>query len=213
MELISMKENLENKKLEKVAFALKEGKVAIFPTETVYGIGTNATLEKAVERVFSVKERDKSKALIVLVSSYQMATTIAEISNQIEKDLINRFWPGPLTLILKKKDIIPSVVTGGKDTIAICECDNELVKKLIEISNVPLVASSANLSGLGTTTSIETIKRDLGSKVDYIIDQGDILENTPTTVVQVINDKIVVLREGKISLNQLSSVAPISNKI
>jgi len=193
MKLISMKE-LDDRILEEVAVAVQQGNVVIFPTETIYGIGTNAFDESAVERIYKIKGRPEQKALIVLINDYQMLELIASITTYIERNLMKKFWPGPLTIIFQKKNIscLPENVTARKDTIAVRMSDNEIIKKLIAKSGVPIVAPSANLSGSSSATKIKEIISDLGEQVDYILDNGDIKDETPSTIVKVENGEIKI---------------------
>ncbi len=210
MKLISMKE-LDDRILEEVALAVQQGKVVIFPTETIYGIGTNAFDESAVERIYKIKGRPEQKALIVLINDYQMLELIASITTDIERNLMKKFWPGPLTIIFQKKNIscLPENVTARKDTIAVRMSDNEIIKKLIAKSGVPIVAPSANLSGSSSATKIKEIISDLGEQVDYILDNGDIKDETPSTIVKVENGEIKILREWKIKKEQLFNMESI----
>ena len=147
MKLISMKE-LDDRILEEVALAVQQGKVVIFPTETIYGIGTNAFDESAVERIYKIKGRPEQKALIVLINDYQMLELIASITTDIERNLMKKFWPGPLTIIFQKKNIscLSENVTARKDTIAVRMSDNEIIKKLIEKSGVDRKSTRLNSS-------------------------------------------------------------------
>ncbi len=211
MKVISIKEKLKESKMEEIANALKDGKIVIFPTETIYGIGTSAFQMKSVDKIYEIKGRPEQKALIVLIANYQMLEDIAEISDEKEKELMGKFWPGALTIVLKRKEnsAIPNNVTAFKDTIAVRMSDNEIIKKLIEKSGVPIVAPSANLSGVNNATKIEEILRDLGNKVDYVLDNGNIIDETPSTIVKVEEGKIKILREGKIKKEQLLTIGAI----
>lgn len=205
-----IKENLIEENLDEVACAILNGKIVVFPTDTVYGIGTNAYDEKACEKIYEVKGRPKYKPLIVLINNYEMLDSLVQGINEIEKKLMDSFWPGPLTIILKrnKSCYIPDIVTNG-DSIAVRMPNHNLTQLLIEKANVPIVAPSANLSGSVTGTKIKNIVNELGDKVDYILDCGDIENDTVSTIVQVENEKVIVIREGKITREQLQKVAEV----
>lgn len=204
-------QSLTDENINEVSSALLCSKIIIFPTETVYGIGANAKDLVACEKIFNIKKRDKGKALIVLISNLKMLDNIVEKPNEIESKLIKKFWPGPLTIIFKKSNTseIPDIVSGNQNTIGIRMTSSNIAKKLINKSGVPIVAPSANISGNPTGTKIKTIINDLGDKVDYIIDIGDINDDTTSTIVEVINNEINILREGKISKKELAKISKI----
>ena len=196
---IDLKEdnNLEN--LIEPAEALKNGKLVLFPTETVYGIGANALNEEAVKRIFIAKGRAQDNPLIVHVSDEEMLSNLVEDIGEIEKRLIEKFWPGPLTIIFEKKPIIPDVITGGLNTVAVRMPSNIIARKLIEFSNVPVAAPSANISGKPSGTDIKDIIDELDGKVDFIVDSGRVDIGLESTVVRIIEGTVHILRPGKIT--------------
>ena len=183
----------------------------MFPTETVYGIGTNAYNEESCKKIYEIKKRPNWKPLIVLISDIEMLKNLTEEINDIEKKLIEAFWPGPLTIIFQKnKNIsISKYVSAGLDTIGVRMTDGEMIQKIIKKANVPIVAPSANLSGKTDGTKIQEIMDEIGNDIDGIIDIGDIYDSNPSTLVQVMDNQIKVLREGKISKEQLSEIAEV----
>ena len=186
--------------LEQVAKAIKEGKLVVFPTETVYGIGADATNEKAVKNIFTAKGRKSDNPLIVHISNINMLKEIVEDVGDIEKKLIKNFWPGPLTIIFKrKKGIISDSVTGGLDTVGVRMPSNKIAKMLIEESKTPIAAPSANISGKPSGTKIEDILEELDGKVEYILDDGASDVGVESTVVRIIEGKVIILRPGKIT--------------
>lgn len=195
--------------IKEIARGIVEGKSVIFPTETVYGIGTNAFDREACEGIFSAKERSNDKPLIVLISDFNMLKSMVDNISQVEQKLIEAFWPGPLTIIFKKnKDIqVPDVVTAGKSNIGIRMTSGDIAKALIQEAKVPIVAPSANLSGKPTGVKIENIIKELGDKVDYILDCGNIESDTTSTVVEVRDNVIYVIRQGKVSIEELRKIA------
>lgn len=204
--------NTEDIKL--LAREMVQGKIVIFPTETVYGIGTNALDENACKKIFEIKGRPKNKALIVLVSDLDMLGKMVDSISAIEQKLIEKFWPGPLTIIFKKKEKcgISNIVTGGKSDIGVRMTNGKIVKMLLKEAGVPIVAPSANLSGNPTGVKIENIIEELGDKVDYILDCGDIDDDITSTVVQVKGNVIYILREGKITKEELNQIAEVGMK-
>lgn len=205
------KEDLENSKtIIEIANALKEGKLVVFPTDTVYGIGTNAYDKNACQKIYEVKGRPKYKPLIVLISDIAMLKEIVDYISPAEQKLINAFWPGPLTIKFKKKiGVLPDIISAGDDYIRVRLINESITSKLIQTAEVPIVAPSANLSGSLTGTKIENITKELGDKVDYIIDCGNIENDTVSTIVQVEKEKVIVIREGKIKKEEIEKIVTL----
>ena len=206
------KEEIDDGAIFEIANALKEGKLVVFPTDTVYGIGTNAYDKDACEKIYEVKGRPKYKPLIVLISDISMLKEIVKDISYIEQKLIDTFWPGPLTIKFKKKDgVLPNVVSAGDEYIRVRLINESLVHKIIKTSGVPIVAPSANLSGSFTGTKIKNIVNELGGKVDYILDCGDIESDAVSTIVQVEDEKVLIIREGKIKKEELENIATVKD--
>lgn len=203
--------NLTEQEIKDIANDIKIGKIVVFPTETVYGIGTNAYNEEACKKIYEIKRRPNWKALIVLISDYEQLKELVEEPSNTEKRLMSTFWPGALTIILKKKKEtkLSKAISTSLETIGVRMTDGEIVRNLLMMSNVPIVAPSANLSGMSDGSKIDVIIDELGQEVDDIIDNGDINNPVPSTIVQVIDGKIKVLREGKITKKHLSEIAEL----
>lgn len=193
-------------KLEKAANIIKKGGLVIFPTETVYAIGANALDENAVEKIYIAKGRAKKNPINLLVSNIKMIENITEDITVLEYKIIEEFFPGPITIILKKKDCIPSVVTAGGDTVGIRMPANKIAIDLIEKAGVPVAAPSANISGKLSATDVDGIKKDFEGKVDLIIDGGQSKIGIESTIVKVINDTIHILRPGVITEKDLKRI-------
>lgn len=205
-----IKENLVEENLDEVAHAILDGKIVVFPTDTVYGIGTNAYDEKACERIYEVKGRPKYKPLSILISDISMLKEMVHNISPVEQKLIDTFWPGPLTIKFKKNTgVLPDIISAGDDYVRVRLVDKGIVYKLIEKSGVPIVAPSANLSGSLTGTKIENIVNELDKRTDYILDYGDIESDTVSTIVGVEDEKIILIREGKITKEQLERIADV----
>lgn len=203
-------EDMNETAIFEVAKALQEGKLVVFPTDTVYGIGTNAYHEEACLRIYEVKGRPKQKPLIVLISNLSMLKELVDGISPIEQKLMDTFWPESLTIkYKKKKGILPDLISAGDDYVRIRLVKNGIIFKLIEESKVPIVAPSANLSGSVTGTKIKNIIYELGGKVDYIIDCGDIESDEVSTIIQVEKREILLIREGKIKKEDLEKIAPL----
>ena len=200
-------ENIDEATILEIANALKNGKLVVFPTDTVYGIGTNAYDDEACKKVYEVKGRPKYKPLSILISDISMLKEMVENISQVEQKLIDTFWPGPLTIKFKKKDgVFPNVISAGDEYIRVRLVNEGIIHKLIKTAGVPVVAPSANLSDSSTGTKIENIVNELGGKVDYILDYGDIESDTVSTIVQVEEEKILIIREGKIKKEELAKI-------
>lgn len=199
----SMDKTEIDKVLKKLSYEISLGKVAILPTSTIYGICTNALNKDSVERIYEIKKRNKEKPLIVLVNGIQMLNKITYGLSNLEEKIINKFWPGPLTLVLKKKKCISNVVTGGKDTVGIRWDSNYIINEIITNANVPIVAPSANISGNCNADSIENIEEEIKEKVDYIVDVGRLSDLKESTLIKVKNENLEILREGKIKKEEI----------
>lgn len=203
---ILKKEEINESIIEEISSEIKKGKIVIFPTETIYGIGTTALDDKACEKIYTIKGRPANRPMIVLISNIEMLKELTEEVGIIEQKLIDAFWPGPLTIIFKKKQGISDIVTGGLDTVGVRMTSGEVIQKIIQKSGVPIVAPSANLTGKDAGTKIDIIKKELGKNVDYILDYGDIDNEVPSTLVKVENDNITILREGKITKEEINKI-------
>jgi len=203
---LDFKNNIDETKLEIVGQTIAKGGLVIFPTETVYGIGTNGLDIKAIARLYSVKKRDLNKPISLLVSGIDMVSEIAYNISDVEYKLMEAFFPGPFTIILKKKSIISDILTAGKDTIGVRMPDCEITQKLIEYANCPIAAPSANISGKPSGTNINDFIKDFDNKVDYIVDNGEAKIGIASTIIQVIDGIPHILREGSITKEQIMQV-------
>ena len=141
-------EQIDETKIEEIANAIKEGKLIIFPTDTVYGIGTNAYNEEACKKIYEIKGRPSCKPLSILISDISMIEDLVENISPTEQKIIEKFWPGPLTMKFKKrKGILPDIISAGDEYVRIRLIKNGLIYKIIEKAEVPVVAPSANISG------------------------------------------------------------------
>ena len=197
--------NIEDYK-EIIIDEIKNDNLIIFPTETVYGIGANALREEAVNKIFLVKTRAKNNPLIVHLKSVDEIDKYAYIENEIEKKLIDTFMPGPITIILKKKNCIPSCVTAGMDTVGIRVPSNPIANHFLEIVDVPIAAPSANISSRPSGTKVSDIKDEFDFKVNYIIDGGESKIGLESTVVKVIDNIPTILRPGFVTKEMIENI-------
>lgn len=192
--------------IKKAAAAILQGGVVAFPTETVYGLGANALDAGAAAKIFEIKQRPLFDPLIVHVDSFEMAGSIVEVLPQIAVRCMEAFWPGPLTIILPKKDIIPDIVTAGLDAVAVRMPKHVIAQKLIRLSGKPIAAPSANPFGYLSPTSARHVTEQLGDKVDMILDGGQCPVGVESTIIKFENEKAVLLRHGGITLEELEGV-------
>lgn len=162
-------DKIDKFKLKEASEILREGGTIAFPTETVYGLGANALDEKAVKKIFEAKGRPSDNPLIIHISKFEDVEKLCRDIPPIMKILANKFWPGPLTMIVKKSSQVPDVVTAGLDTVAIRLPSHPIAKILIEMAGIPVAAPSANLSGKPSTTSENHVIEDLMGRVNGIV--------------------------------------------
>lgn len=206
--IIKIDENNIVEELKKGAKIIKSGGLVAFPTETVYGLGANGLDEKAVKKIFEAKGRPQDNPLILHVSNKEQVLPLVEaIPKQVES-LMDKFWPGPLTIIFKRSNLIPDIITGGLDTVAIRMPNNPIALKLIEYSQVPLAAPSANTSGKPSPTSATHVIEDLYGKVNLIIDGGNTGIGVESTVLDMSGNIPMILRPGGITLEILKKYIP-----
>lgn len=185
---------------------LKSGGLVAFPTETVYGLGADGLNSLAVSKIFEVKQRPAFNPLILHVSSPEMLNEIAEYSNEKITLLINKFWPGPLTLVLKKKEIVPYIVTAGLETVAVRMPNNNVALELIEKLGKPISAPSANSFSKLSPTKAEHVAKQLGEKVDIILDGGNCSVGVESTIIEVNNNSQSLLRPGGVSKEDIEKI-------
>ena len=188
------KENINTEELKNVANLIKHGDIVVFPTETVYGIGANALDKNAVKKIFIAKGRPSDNPLIVHVANKQDIGRVALTPSAVEQKLIDAFMPGPITIILRKKAVIPDIVSAGLDTVGIRMPSNKIANKIISAAGVPSAAPSANISGKPSGTRLKDIRDELESKVSVMIDGGETDVGLESTVVKVENNIPIILR-------------------
>ena len=191
--------------LADAANVIKNGGLVAFPTETVYGLGSNALDPDAAKRIYLAKGRPSDNPLIIHISKPEEAEKYCFVSDLYYK-LAEKFMPGPITVIMKKKDIVPSTVTGGLDTVAVRCPSDKVARELIRLSGVPIAAPSANTSGKPSPTCAQHVRDDLDGKVDVIIDGGECQIGLESTIVKICDGRVSLLRPGGISVEMLESV-------
>ncbi len=203
---------IDDNTIVQISSDIKRGKIAVFKTDTVYGIGTNVFDEDACKRIYEIKGRPMHKPLSVLISDISMLKEMVDFISPAEQKLIDVFWPGPLTIKFKKKEnVLPNIVSAGDEYVRVRLLKNGLAYNLIQTAGVPIVAPSANLSGSPTGTNIKDIINELDGKVDYILDSGNVNNDITSTIVEVNNEKAIIIREGKINKEEIAKVVPLKN--
>lgn len=194
------------KAMETAAQILKNGGLVGIPTETVYGLAANALDGKAVAKIFAAKGRPMDNPLIVHICEFDQIYRLVKTVPESAKQLAARFWPGPLTMILPKAEIIPDEVSAGLPTVAVRFPSHPAAQAIIRAAGLPLAAPSANLSGHPSPTTAEHVRNDLSGKIDAVLDGGSCGVGVESTVVTLATDPPRLLRPGGITLEQLRSV-------
>ena len=204
METLILKDTEQD--IKKAGEILKNGGLIAFPTETVYGLGANGLDEEAVSKVYKAKGRPSDNPMILHIAEISEIYDIAEELSEDGRKLVEAFWPGPLTVVVKRKPIVPDTTTGGLDTVGVRMPSDETARNLIKAAGVPIAAPSANLSGKPSPTMAEHVIKDMNGRIDGIICGGKCQVGIESTVVSVVGDAPVILRPGKITKEDMSKV-------
>ena len=185
--------------VEKIVKEIKKGNLVIIPTDTVYGISADMNNEKAIEKVFGAKQRDKNKPLILLASNLEMLKKYVKKISLLEEKIIKKYMPGRLTMLFLKNEKVSDLVSAGSSFVGIRIPDDPNLIKIINKVGNPIISTSANISGENTITNVKDIDEKLLKYVSYVEDAG-IIESFPSTVIKVEDDEITILRKGDIAL-------------
>lgn len=196
----------EKEKIKLAARILKEGGLVAFPTDTVYGLAADAKSTQAVKKIFKVKKRPRANPLPILIAKKSDLKKYALHVPAETKKLMNKFWPGPLTLVLKKKKIISDAVTAGKNSVGVRIPDNKVALALIQTLGRPLAATSANISDKKSPTAAREVEKYLNNKIDLILDGGKTKLGAESTVLDCTTSPPIILRSGAISPKILGKV-------
>ncbi len=197
--------DLQNADLLCAASILKNGGLVVFPTETVYGLGGDSTNAQAAEKIYAAKGRPSDNPLIIHVAKPEDAEAYA-VTNSTYYRLAKAFMPGPLTVILPKKDTIPLSTTGGLDSVAVRCPAHPVARRLIELAGIPIAAPSANLSGKPSPTCAHHVAEDMNGRVNMILDGGDCEIGLESTIVKIDGDTLTLLRPGAVTYDALCMV-------
>jgi len=194
--------------IKKAAQILAQGGIGAFPTETVYGLGADALNLKAVAKVFEAKGRPVLDPLIVHVAGIKEAEMICRHIPKEARRLMQKFWPGPLTFILPKKNVVPDLVTAGLDTVAIRVPKHPVALKLLRALKTPIAAPSANRFGFISTTDAYSVADELGEKIDFVLDGGPATIGVESTILKLQSDRCELLRPGGIPIEEIRRCLP-----
>ncbi|MFI3260912.1 MAG: L-threonylcarbamoyladenylate synthase [bacterium] len=186
---------------------VKNGEVIVFPTDTLYAIGGDVFNEDTFNKIYRIKERPSDKSLIILIENLNQLFKLVDNISITEEKLCNTFWPGALTIVFKANKNIPKYLVNDDNTVAIRMPNNKRTLELIKLANTPLLAPSANKSGIKPENSIYEIENNFKNDISlFLKSDQNILENEPSTIIRLINDQVNIIREGKIKKEDLLKV-------
>jgi L-threonylcarbamoyladenylate synthase len=194
--------------VEQATTILKQGGIVVCPTDTVYGVVAAINIEPAVERIYRIKGRPRSQALPILLADKSQMADVAKIVPLLAWRLADKFWPGALTMVLFKSESVSDIVTGGGKTVAVRMANHPMPTAIIRGLGVPIVGTSANLSGHPSALTAEEVRTQIGDQVDMIIDGGRCPGGTESTIVDLSGEEPRILRQGPISFEELKEVCP-----
>lgn len=205
--ILKIEENdLEN--LIEAKELIQSGELVAFPTETVYGLGADGLNSEAVKKIFIAKGRPQDNPLILHISDEKMLEKLVKKTSREGKILMEKFWPGPLTIIFEKSKIVPDIITAGLNSVAIRMPKNEIALEIIKLSKTPIAAPSANISGRPSPTDAKTCFEDLKGKVNLIVDGGDTDVGLESTVIDLTCEVPTILRPGAITYEMIKEILP-----
>ena len=197
------RENFTDGELAEAAEILRNGGLVAIPTETVYGLGANALDESASKKIYEAKGRPSDNPLIAHISCMDELSALVSEIPEAGRKLAEKYWPGPLTMVFPKKEIVPYGTTGGLETVAIRMPSDPVANRLIKLAGVPVAAPSANTSGRPSPTKAEHVVEDMNGKIEMIIDSGEVGIGVESTIVDVSGKVPMLLRPGAITMEML----------
>ncbi|MBN1352118.1 threonylcarbamoyl-AMP synthase [candidate division KSB1 bacterium] len=205
-------DNPDPNSLQDAAEIINAGGVIGYPTETVYGLGAGISNSSAVERIFKIKGRDFNKALIVIVNSIEMLQPLVQDMPPDAESLMNRFWPGPLTLVFKASPAVNPAISGGRTTIAIRIPDNRICLELLSRCDGPITSTSANIAGEPNSITAMEVEQKLGRWLDLIIDGGASKSSSASTLLDLTTELPKLRRKGAIPANEIERMIKIESE-
>jgi L-threonylcarbamoyladenylate synthase len=198
--------NIDIELIKEASSVIHNRGLVAFPTETVYGLGANALDDRAVTGIFEAKKRPLDDPLILHIAKIDDLFSLAQNVPPAAEKLVNRFWPGPLTVVLEKTDMVPDIISTGLETVAVRMPSNPIARKFIELSDVPIAAPSANLFGKPSPTSAKHVMEDLEGRIDIVLDGGSTEIGVESTVVEFVEGKVIVLRPGGVEVDLIREI-------
>ncbi len=206
--VVCSRDNLREEDVAEAAELLRRGELVAFPTETVYGLGGNALDAGAAARIYEAKGRPSDNPLIVHICDLTALEVLASEVPQEAYALAERFWPGPMTMILKKSSAVPAATTGGLETVALRMPSDPIAAMLLKVSGIYIAAPSANASGRPSTTRAEHVMEDLQGRIPMILDGGPVEIGLESTIVDLTGEIPMILRPGYVTIDELRSILP-----
>lgn len=206
--IIKVKENITKDQLEEIKSVFDSGGLVVFPTETVYGLGADGLNPEALKKVYQAKNRPGDNPLILHIAEISQLDGIVENISEDAKNMMEMFWPGPLTLIMNRTENVPDETTAGLETVAVRMPSHEVARAILSYCKKPIAAPSANISGKPSTTSFQRVFEDLNGKVEVIVDGGKATVGIESTVVDTTVNPPLILRPGKVTKEDLQVVVP-----
>lgn len=201
-----MVKDLTPQDIERMGKLLRDGELVALPTETVYGLGANGLMPEAMDKIYLAKGRPSDNPLILHVADEESVLPLVKELNETAKKLMAAFWPGPFTMTLEKSELVPSRATGGLNKVALRCPDHTLTRAIIKAAGVPIAAPSANVSGRPSPTSAEGVYDDMKGKIAAIVDDGPSRVGIESTVVEVLDDEVIILRPGAVTAEMLGEI-------
>ncbi|TCS78724.1 L-threonylcarbamoyladenylate synthase [Pectinatus cerevisiiphilus] len=196
----------DNEAIEKAAGLIKSGEVVAFPTETVYGLGANGLDTQASAKIYRAKGRPSDNPLILHIDSVEMLSMVTKKMPPMAVKILSAFCPGPVTMIVPKKETIPDTITGGLSTVGVRMPANPIARKLINLSGVPIAAPSANISGRPSPTTAASVYRDMKGRIPLILDGGAAGFGVESTIIDCTEEVPVILRPGAVTKEMLEEI-------
>ena len=192
--------------IQRAARALKQGNVVAYPTETVYGLGALGLDEQAAGEIFRIKRRPWDRPLLLAVTGIEMVSEVASVLPDLARDLMDRFWPGPLSLVLPRSHRVPDVVTAGGDTVGVRCPAHEAARALLNAVGTPITSPSANITGRPSPTDCSAVMAELKGHISYVIDGGRLEKMEPSTLIDLSGRRPVLLRAGALDIADVERI-------
>jgi len=199
-------EPFEDRDFLETVWSLRMGELCVLPTETVYGLAANAINDEAIDAIFKAKDRPGNNPLTLHIADFEDVDKYSQNVPEKAKILAEKFWPGPLTMVLERGDKIPPYASAGQSTLAFRMPDNNVTRALIREARVPIVATSANRSGSPSPTTLKHVLEDMGDRVRIIVDGGDLALGIESTVINMLTNPPKILRLGSLGVADIESV-------